>query len=243
MSKALVESAVDRNEGASEFHTFGITSATVIDNEDLTTQGRVQVSIKWLPDVNPWVRVAVPTSGNDRGTYFMPQQDDEVLVAFAQADFREAYVIGSVWNKQDKPPATDKGDPTNKRLVLSPKGLEILLDDTKTAITITIKPPKKVEGEDQEDKDKKDVVPVIVVDKKSITLKRVTGDTEDDEQQKIILSDDGISLEAKKGDIVLKTDKGKLKINAKSIEIESKEDTQMKASKNCVIKGQQIQLN
>src|SRR5262245_26653926 len=115
MPQILIEAAAQQKEAPAEFRTRGMTAATVISNTDLTRQGRVQVRIPWLPGVEPWVRVAVPMAGQQRGMYFIPQQDDEVLVAFGDADFRDAYVVGSLWNGEDKPPATELTDPVKKR--------------------------------------------------------------------------------------------------------------------------------
>jgi len=38
------------------------------------------------------------------GAGFLPEVDDEVLVAFAHGDMRSPYFIGSLWNDKDKPP-------------------------------------------------------------------------------------------------------------------------------------------
>lgn len=43
-------------------------------------------------------------SSQGAGAEFMPEMDDEVLVAFAHADPRFPFVIGSLWNSDDKPP-------------------------------------------------------------------------------------------------------------------------------------------
>ena len=75
-------------------------------------------------------------AGNDRGTYFIPQKGDEVLVAFNQGDARETYVIGCLWNGQDAPPTKEKGAPTNVRMIRTPKGHEIKINDEDGCIQI-----------------------------------------------------------------------------------------------------------
>lgn len=115
----------------------GVCPALVIDNMDLLTEGRIQVQVPWLPGFYLWARVAVPMAGFMRGTFFIPQVGDEVLVAFAQGDVREAYVIGSLWSTTDRPPALTPIDPTVKRIIRTPTGQEVSFDETLGSITIT----------------------------------------------------------------------------------------------------------
>ena len=115
---------------------YGVAPAQVINNIDLLGEGRVQVSLPWLPGVNPWARIATLMAGSSRGVYFMPQVGDEVLVAFNQGDIREPYVIGSLWSASDRPPAQLQTDPITKRVIRSPLGQEIVLDDTKLSVKL-----------------------------------------------------------------------------------------------------------
>ena len=115
----------------------GVCPAVVISNVDLLTEGRIQVQVPWLPGFYLWARVAVPMAGMARGTFFIPQVNDEVLVAFAQGDVRECYVIGSLWSTSDRPPALTQIDPTNKRIIRTPGGQEVEFDESQGKITIT----------------------------------------------------------------------------------------------------------
>ena len=71
-----------------------------------TKGGRVKVKYPGLGDAieSGWARVAVPHAGKDRGMFFIPQVDDEVVVAFEHGDTRRPIVIGSLYNGKDKPP-------------------------------------------------------------------------------------------------------------------------------------------
>jgi uncharacterized protein involved in type VI secretion and phage assembly len=44
-------------------------------------------------------------AGNGRGAWFMPEKDDEVLVAFLHDNVEQPYIIGFTWNGQDTPPS------------------------------------------------------------------------------------------------------------------------------------------
>jgi len=255
MTQTLVEAAADEKEVPAELRTQGITAAVVVNNNASTRQGRVQVRIPWLPGIDPWVRVAVPMAGDQRGMYFIPQPDDEVLVAFGDSDFRDAFVIGSLWNGEDKPPATDSDDPVKKRLIRSPQGLLIQLDDDIPSITLTIKSRGRtkvgpgsaslVDAEQNQARNdsNKDIVPFIVIDNKTVTVKRSSGANQDKDEQIVTLSDDGIHIEVKKGDIVLKAKQGDVQIEARNIRLKSDSESEIKASGNCTIKGNQVRIN
>jgi len=69
-------------------------------------------------------------AGNNRGSWFVPDVNDEVLVAFEAGDPRRPYVLGSLWNGQDAPPQSMDGAGQNHRKVLrSRNGVKVTLDD------------------------------------------------------------------------------------------------------------------
>jgi uncharacterized protein involved in type VI secretion and phage assembly len=74
--------------------------------------GQVKVNFPWLADhhESDWIRIATTMSGNNRGSFFMPELHDEVLVAFDQGDPRLPYIVGFLWNGQDLPPGQDARD-------------------------------------------------------------------------------------------------------------------------------------
>ena len=123
---------------------YGVAIAEVVGNTDTANLGRVQVRLPWLNGYQPWARVAMPSAGSSRGTYFIPQVGDEVLVAFNHGDVREPFVVGSLWNGRDKPPRTGTLDPTNVRMIKTPAGHEITLDDTGQSIVVTTSSGQKL---------------------------------------------------------------------------------------------------
>lgn len=120
-----------------ETRISGVAVAQVINNLDSTGAGRVQLKLPWLPGFEPWARVAVLLAGMNRGTYFIPQVGDEVLVAFEQGDVRQPFVIGCLWNATDTPPAASPLDPVAKRIIRTPLGHVMEFDDTLQSVTIT----------------------------------------------------------------------------------------------------------
>lgn len=123
----------------------GVHIGVVTDNQDPDGQGRVKVRLPWAPDggggrYDMWARVVTLMAGNGRGTWFVPDPDDEVLVAFAGGDPRRPVVMGSLWNGLDEPPETmTSANP--KRTILTGAGLRITLDDTPGAVSLLLETP------------------------------------------------------------------------------------------------------
>jgi len=117
----------------------GVAVGIVTDNQDPEDMGRVKVTYPWRDsdDESDWARVATAMAGPERGTYFVPEVDDEVLVAFADGNIRYPYVLGALWNGRDAPPET--GDPNNDiRKITSRSGHELVFDDTDQSETVEI---------------------------------------------------------------------------------------------------------
>ena len=105
----------------------GVVTGRVINVNDPEGQGRVQVSFPWMGGQNEgyWSPVATMMSGGGRGSWFMPVEGDEVLVAFNQEDVNSSYILGYLWNGQDTPPSSDP----NLRTIRSVNGHEIQIYD------------------------------------------------------------------------------------------------------------------
>lgn len=119
---------------------LGVAVGIVTNNKDPDGLGRVKLRFPWLSDVDEshWARVASPMAGPGRGLYLLPEVDDEVLVMFEQGRIDSPFVIGSLWNGQDPPPATNNDGANNLRVLKSRSGHTITLDDTDGAEKITI---------------------------------------------------------------------------------------------------------
>ncbi len=114
---------------------YGVYPGLVSDIKDPDGQGRVKVTLPWAPDTGTanyetWARVATLMGGNNRGSWFIPDTDDEVLVAFEGGDPRHPYVLGGLWNGTDKAPESMDGAGRNfKKVIRSRNGVKITLDD------------------------------------------------------------------------------------------------------------------
>lgn len=114
---------------------YGVLPALVTDIKDPDNQGRIKITLPWSPDAQGaryegWARLATLMGGNKRGSWFVPDVDDEVLVAFEHGDPRRPYVIGSLWNGRDAAPESMDGSGKNyKKVLCSRNGVKITLDD------------------------------------------------------------------------------------------------------------------
>jgi uncharacterized protein involved in type VI secretion and phage assembly len=115
---------------------YGAYPATVTDIKDPDSQGRIKIKLPWSPDnsgsgYEVWARLAVLMAGNNRGSWFIPDVNDEVVVIFEGGDARRPYVVGAVWNGSDTPPESMDGAGNNfKKVLRSRKGVKLTLDDT-----------------------------------------------------------------------------------------------------------------
>jgi uncharacterized protein involved in type VI secretion and phage assembly len=109
----------------------GVVIGIVTDNKDPEKMGRVKVYFPWRNDKGEsyWARVSTLMAGKDRGSFFLPEVDDEVLVAFDRGDIDHPFIIGSLWNAVDIPPETNDDGKNNIRKIKSRSGHEIIFDD------------------------------------------------------------------------------------------------------------------
>ena len=126
----------------------GVVIGTISDNNDPNNQGRVKVSLPWLSDdyVTDWARIAQLGAGPDTGALFLPENGDEVLVAFEFGDIRRPYVIGNLYNGQELPKSGTDLDPSSlinsgkvkQRGFISRRGHQLIFyeDDSDAKISI-----------------------------------------------------------------------------------------------------------
>ena len=194
----------------------GVVVGVVTNNQDPEELGRVKVKFPWLSDAeeSEWARMATPMAGNERGIYFLPEVDDEVLVVFEHGDLRLPYIIGALWNGQDQPPVKNDNGQNNLRVIKSRSGHVIQLNDEEGKETIEIK-----------DKDNKNS---IVVDTAANTI--------------AITADADITLSAAQGKITLTAQNIELQSSADT-KVEASAGMDLTASSTMNLSGQTINLN
>lgn len=114
------------------FH--GAYLAEVIDLNDPDNLSRVKVRLYNFDGIDGhdgpvWARVALPFAGNNRGTFFIPDTGDEVLVTFVNGDSRHPIVIGGLWNGNNSAPASISSGNNEQKVICSKNGVKITLED------------------------------------------------------------------------------------------------------------------
>jgi uncharacterized protein involved in type VI secretion and phage assembly len=202
----------------------GAVIGIVTNTNDPEGWGRVKLKFPCLSDQDEsnWARVAAPMAGKERGMYFLPEVDDEVLVIFEHGDMRYPYVLGGLWNGKDKPPLKNDDGKNNVRLIKSRSGHCIRLTDEDNK--------EKIEIEDKTGKNK------IVIDTASNTITITT-----EKDLKLSAAKGQITLAAKT--IVLEAqDKLELKSSG-SAKLEAQSSLDAKASGTTNIKGGTVNIN
>ena len=196
---------------------MGVAIGVVTNNKDPDNLGRVRLKFPWFSDDDEsgWARVATLMAGKNRGTVFMPELDDEVLVAFEQGDMRRPFVIGALWNGVDTMPEEFSNDgKNNTRLIKSRSGHVIKLDDSDGSEKIEIL-----------DKSGSNSI-VIDTSASSITIK----------------ADKDITLDAGKGKILLNAKEVEI-VSTTGIKVESGSEMNLKASATVTLKGATVNIN
>jgi uncharacterized protein involved in type VI secretion and phage assembly len=213
----------------------GVMIGLVTDNKHEKGEYRVKVKFPFLAEQESscWARViswgagkadakTAGTTNQDettRGLFCLPEVNDEVLVAFAFGDFQQPFVIGTLWNGVDKVVyKTDSGDPYKAkrfRAFYSRFGHFLEFDDNGSNTgKVTLKSQRGTR---------------VVLDDENQKIELY-----DHEENNYVLVDNKskkITVESKTGDMLLKA-KNTIRLEAKTIELKSDKDTEMKAGAN-----------
>ena len=198
---------------------YGVVVGVVTNNQDPEGLGRVKVLFPWLSDSEEshWARIATLMAGKDRGSFYLPEVDDEVLVAFEHGDVRFPYVVGMLWNGKDKPRYDNADGSNDKRVITSRSGHEFIFDDNAQQGKVVIHTRKN----------------------QTITLDDSAGG------EKISIADksgNSVEIDATQNSIAVKSGL-KLTIESQVIEIKAGGTMKLEATGTLTIKGAVVMIN
>ena len=214
---------------------YGMVIGIVTDNNDPDKLARVKLKFPWLSDdyATEWTRVVQLGAGPDSGAVFLPENNDEVLVAFEFGDIRRPYVIGGLYNGQDKPKLGqglfDNGK-VKRRGFISRKGHQfILFDDASKSGVALITSDNQIK---------------IAMDETNKEIHIACGSG-----KMVIESQGDISLESKTGKITLKAQQD-VEVSGMNVKAEAQTQLSMKGattelngSGQTTIKGGMVAIN
>lgn len=151
-------------------------------HQDPDGEYRVLVRLPIIDESNEgiWTRIVRLDAGPKRGSFWLPEVEDEVVVGFVNGDPRDAYILGSLHSKKNKAPIESDEKNTEKGFVTREE-LKFIFNDVDKSILL------ETPGLNQ----------ILISNKeKSITIK-------DEHKNAITLDKNGITLDSSK-DIVLK---------------------------------------
>ena len=224
--------------------------AKVVDNVDPEGRYRVRVSFPWLADSyskettsdgseskvqSTWARITTMMSGGDMGSFWLPEVDDEVMVQFEEGDFSRPIVMGSLWNGDAKSPGKITFSPDNKeaevpnssqggkndyRFLRSRSGHALGFVDKEGEGALSLRSAKRAELY-LDDTDGKERVCLY--------------DSNQNQWLTIDTANKKITLQTDTGDILIKA-KEKIRVECKSLEIETEKGIDVKAGTDVGIK-------
>lgn len=117
---------------------------------DPNSEDRIRVHLPTLNegDQGVWARVATLDAGKDRGSFFLPEVGDEVIVGFLNDDPNNPVVLGMVHSSAQPAPLTASDDNHIKGFISRSK-IELTFDDDKKALTLKTPAGKSVELDEQ----------------------------------------------------------------------------------------------
>lgn len=117
--------------------------ATVLSTKDPLALGRVQVKLKGYPTpldlTDVWLRMLQPYAGNQYGTVFLPEIEDEVVILRTAGDALEGMLIlGAVYNGKNKPNYSNADDKNITKEIRTKAGNVITFSDKENETGITL---------------------------------------------------------------------------------------------------------
>jgi phage baseplate assembly protein gpV len=226
MAASLVEQV--GNSDTARSNSYSVAPGIVTDNLNLLLEGKVKVRIPSLPSVEPWARMVSVGAGPSRGFMWLPQLNDEVLVAFNENDQRDAYILGGLWNTMDRPPATIPTDFMTKRILKTGLagglGHTVEFDDALQSIKITSSTQQE-----------------IVIDPTKISIGATGGALSI--SLDLAAAPPGITIQSMAGNISLSAPAGKISIQGLAVEVISTTTLDLKSTGPNTIVGLPVKIN
>ena len=188
--------------------------------DDPNSEFRIMVRLPLVDsaDSGAWARVARLDAGDQRGSIFLPEIGDEVLVGFLNDDPRHPVVLGA-FNSSAKQAPLAPSDDNHEKGFVTRSGSRVLFNDEHKNITIDTADGNSI---------------VLSGEEQAITIK-------DQHGNQLVMDSNGISLESI-GEISLKANTN-LNAEGANVEIKGSASTKVSSSGSLTIQGSLVQIN
>ena len=121
-------------------------------HEDEAGEFRVQVRIPVIDaeDAGVWARVATVDAGSNRGFFWRPEVEDEVIVGFVNDDPRDPVILGMVHSSAKAAPEEPAED-NNLKGIVTRSGMKLLFNDGLPSVTLETPGGHKVIMDEEEE--------------------------------------------------------------------------------------------
>ena len=212
----------------------GVRVGVVTNNEDPKDLGRVKLRFPWrdADDESHWARLATPMAGSEYGAYFLPEVDDEVLVAFEDGDIHKPFVLGALWNGSQKPPQKNTEGNNDIRQIESRSGHTITFDDSEDTPNVEIETSAGHTIRLDDESGDEHISVEGKSGKNTITLDSSKGEIS-------VVADKTLDLSAKN----VKIDgSSEVSISTKSLDVSATSNAKISGGRNLKLKGQAAKL-
>lgn len=193
---------------------------------DPLSEDRVYIRLMNDESTKLWSRVATLDAGNQRGSFFMPEINDEVVVGFIDGNPNQAVVLGMLHSSQ-APSPYELADDNNIKGFVTREKITLELDDEKKALKIATPGGNTI---------------LVSDDQNGISMKDQNGNT-------IVMNDQGVTIESPKKltlkaaqDISIESNNVNIKAKAQ-LKATGNASAEISANGNTVVKGAIVQIN
>lgn len=152
-----------------------------------------------------WARIALADAGSERGIFFLPEIDDEVVVGFLNEDPRHAVILGMLHSSAKAAPLEATDDNIEKGIITK-SGIKVLFNDEDPSLLIETPGGNKLTISDKDE---------------GIELA-------DQNDNKILMNADGITLESA-ADLIFKAS-GDIKTEGTNVETTASGDAKLEGT-------------
>lgn len=217
-------------------------------DSDPDNQFRVQVEMPILgANSDPvWARLSsFYVGGDEMGSFFMPELENEVILGFMNNDPRYPVILGSVYSTTLKGPVTPDTDNSIKT-ILTKSNLQLEFDDKNKVITITTPGKNNIIFSDKDNEQG-----ITITDQYENIVKMNTDGIKltDKSENTVEMTSSGITLDSKSALTLKATDD--VNITGASITVSANESATLKGSSGCevsssgqtAVKGSMVKIN